>query len=151
MLTATSVATSEAATTASEAASVSAEATAGLEALTAGSNSALLVHGLGSLSKNGARHEELGVTGLLGVSVQLVAGLEALGLDTLVGLDGEAGLVHRTEDIVDLADLVLVLQVDATHEKGHVAADHIANQKALAGVRELSNGLDILGGTLLEA
>ena len=154
-LTATSVATAEAATTAAEttatssAASITTESATGLEAFTT-SHLALHPGGSSTLSHGRTRHEEFGLTSLLRISVELVACFEALSLNALVRLDSEAGLRHGPEDIVNLADLVLVLQVNASHEKGHVAANHIANQHALASVRELCHNINVLGRTLLE-
>jgi hypothetical protein len=41
---------------------------------------------------------------LVAANVELVAGLERLGLDALLGLDCEVDLVQRAADLVDLAN-----------------------------------------------
>ena len=82
LLTATSVATeataeaTTAAAASSEATAVTtAEASARLEALSSG-HLALLAHGSGALGDCGTGHEESGLSGLLGISIELVSGLE---------------------------------------------------------------------------
>jgi len=151
LLTAASVATTEAATV-TEAATAASEtttvATTRLEAV--GTATALHAGRSRSPRRCWSGLEEAGLSGLLGVSVELVTRLEGLSLDALVGFDGEAGFTHGSEDVVDLADLVFVLQVDASHEKGNVASDDIADEHALTGVRELSDYVHVLRGSLFE-
>jgi hypothetical protein len=43
------------------------------------------------------------------------------------------------------------LQVNASHKQGHVAADHIADEHALASVRELCYDVHVLGRSLIKA
>jgi hypothetical protein len=94
--------------------------------------------------------EEAGLSRLLGVSVELVTRLEGLCLDALVGFNGKTRLAHGSKDVVHLTNLVFVLQVDASHEKGNVATDNVANEHALTSVRELCNYVHILRGSLFE-
>ncbi len=82
ILTATSVSTkatakaTTAAAASSEATAVTtAEASARLEAFSAG-HLALLAHGSGALGDCGTGHEEGGLSGLLGISIELVSSLE---------------------------------------------------------------------------
>ena len=87
---------------------------------------------------------------LLRVRVELIPCLETLSLDALVGLDGETGLAHLPEDIINLANFVLVLKIYASHQEGHVAVQHVADKHPFTSVREFGYGLHVLGGTLLK-
>ena len=73
---------------------------------------------------------------LVAANVDLVAGLEAGGVDTVAGLDSEVDLVQRAEDLVDLADLRLVLEEDRGVEVGDFRVDRGADHLALGGVHE---------------
>lgn len=52
----------------------------------------------------GLRKETVEGQELVAADVELVAGLEGLGLDAILGLDGEVDLVQRAEDFVDFAN-----------------------------------------------
>ena len=73
---------------------------------------------------------------LVAANVDLVAGLEAGGVDAVAGLDGEVDLVQRAEDLVDLADLRLVLEEDRGVEVGDLGVDGFADHLALGSVHE---------------
>ena len=73
---------------------------------------------------------------LVAANVDLVARLEAGGVDTVAGLDGEVDLVQRAEDLVDLADLRLVLEEDRGVEVGDLGVDGFADHLALGSVHE---------------
>lgn len=73
---------------------------------------------------------------LVAANVDLVAGLEAGGVDAVAGLDGEVDLVQRAEDLVDLADLRLVLEEDGGVEVGDLGVDGGADHLALGSVHE---------------
>lgn len=73
---------------------------------------------------------------LVAADVDLVAGLEAGGVDAVTGLDGEVDLVQRAKDLVDLADLRLVLEEDRGVEVGNFGVDGGADHLALSGVHE---------------
>ena len=92
----------------------------------------------------------MGRSSLLRISVQLITCLEALSLYTFVRLNGKSWLAHLAEDIIDLSDLVLVLQVDASHQQWDIASQDIADEHALTSVREFGNSLNIFGGTLIK-
>ena len=150
-LTSASVATAEAATV-TEAPTAASETTTvaatGFEAV--GAATALHASWSSALGCRRSGLEEAGLSSLLGVSVELVTRLEGLCLDALVWFNGKAWFAHGSKDVVHLTDLVFVLQVDASHEKGDVASDNVANEHALTGVRELSNYVHILRGSLFE-
>ena len=73
---------------------------------------------------------------LVAANVDLVARLEAGGVDAVAGLDGEVDLVQRAEDLVDLADLRLVLEEDRGVEVGNLGVDGFADHLALGSVHE---------------
>ena len=73
---------------------------------------------------------------LVAANVDLVASLEAGGVDAITGLDGEVDLVQRAEDLVDLADLRLVLEEDRGVEVRDFRVDGGADHLALGGVHE---------------
>ena len=90
------------------------ESTTRLEAVSS-SHFALLTCGSRTFSYNWSWSKELSWSCLLRVSIKLITSLETLGFDTLVRLDGKAGLAHLTEHIINFADFVLVLQVNTSH------------------------------------
>lgn len=69
----------------------------------------------------------------------LVVNLEGGGNHAVLELDGEVELVHGTQDLVDLADLGLVLEVDGGVEVGDLDVCRLADHLALAGVHELTD------------
>jgi hypothetical protein len=73
---------------------------------------------------------------LVAANVDLVARLEAGGVDAVAGLDGEVDLVQRAEDLVDLADLRLVLKEDRGVEVGDLRVDGGADHLAFGCVHE---------------
>ena len=73
---------------------------------------------------------------LVAANVDLVASLEAGGVDAITGLDGEVDLVQRAEDLVDLADLRLVLEENRGVEVGDLGVDGFADHLALGSVHE---------------
>jgi hypothetical protein len=73
---------------------------------------------------------------LLAADEELVAGLEAGGLDAVAGLDGEVDLVDGAEDLVDLADGRLVLEEDLGVEVRDLWVGGLADHFTLAGVHE---------------
>lgn len=73
---------------------------------------------------------------LVAANVNLVASLEAGGVDAVAGLDGEVDLVQRAEDLIDFADLRLVLEEDRGVEVGNFRVDRGADHLALSGVHE---------------
>lgn len=73
---------------------------------------------------------------LLAADEELVAGLEAGGLDAVAGLDGKVYLVDGTEDLVHLADGRLVLEEDLGVEVRDLWVGGLADHLTLAGVHE---------------
>jgi hypothetical protein len=73
---------------------------------------------------------------LVAANVDLVASLEAGSVDAVTGLDGEVDLVQRAEDLVDLADLRLVLEEDRGVEVGDFRVDGGADHLAFGSVHE---------------
>lgn len=73
---------------------------------------------------------------LVAANVDLVASLEAGSVDAVTGLDGEVDLVQRAEDLIDLADLRLVLEEDRGVEVRDFGVDGGADHLALSGVHE---------------
>lgn len=73
---------------------------------------------------------------LVAANVDLVASLKAGGVDAVAGLDGEVDLVQRAEDLVDLADLGLVLEEYRGVEVGDLGVDGLADHLTLGGVHE---------------
>lgn len=67
----------------------------------------------------------------------LVCG-ERLGFDVVAELHRDAVVLDGAEDLVDLADLLLVLEVDRGVEVRDVGDDALAHQVVLARVREVS-------------
>ena len=147
---AAAIATSEAASVSSTEAAAEASSVTASRLESASSSVTLLIEASRGLWRCGTGHEESGLSRLLWISVELISCFEAFRLDSFIGLYGEAWLIHRTEHIVNLSDLVLVLKVDASHEEGNVAAEDIADQQTFARVRELSDCLNILRRTLIE-
>lgn len=76
---------------------------------------------------------------LIGGDKDLVVGLERGGDHAVLELDGEVELVHGAQDLVDLADLRLVLEVDGGVEVGDLDVGRLADHLALAGVHELTD------------
>lgn len=76
---------------------------------------------------------------LVAANVELVAGLEGLGLDAFLGLDGEVDLVQGTADLVDLADGCLVLEIDGRVEVGNFGVDRLAEHLVLDLVDEFAH------------
>ena len=64
-------------------------------------------------------------------------------MDALLRLDGEVDLVQGTQDLVDLADLGLVLEVDGGVEVGDFGVDGAADQLAFGGVQEFTHFCDV--------
>lgn len=83
---------------------------------------------------------------LVGSNEKLVALLERLGLDALAGLDGEEHLVQRPENLVHLAHLGLVLEVDGGVEVGDLGVDQTTHNVALAQVHEQTHLQHGVGG-----
>lgn len=136
---ATSGSSSEA-STASEASSSTASSTASASkaASSASSSSASSASSLGLLDTShlGLGQESLQRQQLIAANVELVARLERTGLETLAGLDGEHDVVHGAQDLVDLADLGLVLQINGGVEVGDLFVDGLADDIALASVQK---------------
>ena len=128
--------------TATEASSRATSRFLGLESLLA------LFHDLATDSFT--RHKELNVTRLLRATEHFVADLEAIAFDTLDRLDGDAGSSDRSEDVVNLSNKLLVLSVDATHEKWHFL-DKTAANESFDRISVSGNGHNKIRRTLLEA
>jgi hypothetical protein len=71
--------------------------------------------------------------------VELVAGLEGLGLNAFLGLNGEVDLVQGTANLVDLADGCLVFEVDGRVEVGDLGVDRLAEHLVLDLVDKLAH------------
>lgn len=86
-------------------------------------------------------------------STYFVTSFEALSLDTGVGVDvdGNTGLVLGSEDVVNLADELLVFGPDLTGKEGHCVALNHADDLTLNDVSHLSDHVKTLGGTAVEA
>ena len=84
---------------------------------------------------------------LCGIDEESLVFLEALRLDGVGELDGDVVVPEVAEYLVDLADLLLVLEVDGRVEVGHVGLRHLDDEVILAGVGHVANGDDALGRT----
>jgi hypothetical protein len=54
-------------------------------------------------------------------------------------LDGEIHFVQRTQDLVDLTDLLLVFGIDGGVEKGDLWVGGFANKFTFTGTHEISS------------
>jgi hypothetical protein len=57
----------------------------------------------------------------------LISSLETVSFNSVIELDGDSCGTHGSEDIVDLADLVFISQVNRSHEKGDLVSHNIAD------------------------
>ena len=87
----------------------------------------------------GLRKETVEGQELVAADVELVAGLEGLGLDAILGLDGEVDLVQGTADFIDFTDGSLVLEVDGRVEVGNLGVDRLAEHLVLDLVDECAH------------
>lgn len=134
--TTTTTATSSEAATASTTAPSATPTTTGRA--TASSTTSCLLH-TGSLRGLGLGKEALEGQELVATNKDLVVGLERSGDDALRDFDGKMKLVDGAEDLVDLADLCLVLQVDGGVEVGNHLVHRLADHIAFSGVNELAH------------
>lgn len=84
--------------------------------------------------------EELG-----GVDEESLVFLEALRLDGVGELDGDEVVPEVAEYLVNLAHLLLVLQVDGGVEVGHVGLCHLDDEVVLTGVSHVAQRDHALG------
>ena len=84
---------------------------------------------------------------LCGIDEESLVFLEALRLDGVGELDGDVVVPEVAEYLVDLADLLLVLEVDGRVEVGHIGLRHLDDEVILAGVGHVADGDDAFGRT----
>ena len=80
-----------------------------------------------------------------GVDEESLVFLEALRLDGVGELDGDEVVPEVAEYLVDLAHLLLILEVDGRVEVRHVRLCHLDDKIILAGVRHVAQCDDALG------
>lgn len=84
-----------------------------------------------------------------GVNVELVAFIVRCCNDPFHHLHREIGFVDGAEDLVNLADLGLVLEVDGRVEVGHLLVRELRHRVPLAGVQERRHLDDLRGRALV--
>ena len=117
--------TSATAESAPAAASTSSTSSAAAPTASAASSPAPLVPS----GKEPFEREQLG-----GVDEESLILLEALGLDGVGELDGDVVVPEVAEYLVNLAHLLLILEVEGRVEVGHVGLRHLDDEVILAGV-----------------
>jgi hypothetical protein len=100
---------------------------------------------LSLVGKPGERQE------LVGADVHFIVHLEGFGIHTVIRLDGEVNLVDRTENLLNLANLGLILQIDTGIEIRNHDVGKTADHFILSTVHELANDANLSGRSLIHA
>lgn len=130
------------ATKASSSTSTATKAASSTASSTTSSSSSLGLLNAGGL---GLGQESLQRQQLVSANVKLVTRLERSGLEALGGLDSEHDIVHWAKNLVDLADLGLVLKVNGGVEVGDLLIDGLADDIALASVQKGTHLKHLIG------